>query len=342
MSNEYTEFEQRKRDHIALALMQCNQTSNLNKLDSIVLQHDALPDLDFNDIDISSMRLGKVVNKPFLVSSMTAGHKDSQSINKNLMHAASENSWAMGVGSQRRELTDKDACQEWYVLRKKYPNMCLFANLGIAQVITAKYDDIIRLTDSLAADGLIIHCNPLQECIQPEGTPNFKGAWKSLEKLSVNLSLPIIVKETGCGFSLATIKRLFDIGIPVVDVSGAGGTHWGRIESHRAADYSMQQRAGLTFCDWGIDTVTSLRAAKELSKKLEIWGSGGVRHGLDAAKIIALGASTVGFAKPLLKAALESPEKVIADMQTIEYELKVAMFCTGSKVLSDLKEKLCL
>lgn len=342
MANEYTEFEKRKRDHIALALMQNNQTTNLNRLDSIQLQHDALPDLDFTDIDITSNRFGNKVKNPFLVSSMTAGHKDSKNINQNLMHAASENSWAMGVGSQRRELTDKNACQEWHILRKKYPNLSLFANLGIAQVITTEHNDIMRLTDSLSANGLIVHCNPLQECIQPEGTPNFKGAWSALEALVHKIQLPIIVKETGCGFSKATIKRLFDIGVAVVDVSGVGGTHWGRIESHRAQTDSIQQRAGATFCDWGIDTVTSLCFANDLSGSFEIWGSGGVRHGLDAAKLIALGASTVGFAKPLLKSALESPEQVANEMRTIEYELKVAMFCTGSKTLLDLKEKLCL
>lgn len=342
MTDEYTEFEQRKRDHINLALMQNNQTSNLNKLDNINLQHDALPDLNFADINIQSSRFGKPVINPFLVSSMTAGHKDSKNINKNLMHAAAENSWAMGVGSQRRELTDKDACQEWHILRKKYPDICLFANLGIAQVITTNHTDIIRLIDALSANALIVHCNPLQECIQPEGTPNFKGAWQALEDLVIKIPLPIIVKETGCGFSASTVKRLFDIGIAVVDVSGVGGTHWGRIESHRAENDSVHQRAGITFRDWGIDTVSSLRFAKKLNKNFEIWGSGGVRHGLDAAKLIALGASTVGFAKPLLKSALESPEKVSADMQAIEYELKVAMFCTGSKFLPDLKEKLCL
>lgn len=342
MADEYTEFEQRKRDHIELALMSVNQTTNLNKLDNIILQHDAIPDINFDDVDISSTRFGKTIKSPFLVSSMTAGHKDAQNINKNLMHAASENSWAMGVGSQRRELTDKNACQEWYALRKKYPDMCLFANLGIAQVITVKHNDILRLTDSLLANGLIIHCNPLQECIQPEGTPNFKGSWQALENLVKNISLPIIVKETGCGFSKSTMQRLFDIGIAAVDVSGVGGTHWGRIETHRAENNSILQRAGITFKDWGIDTVTSLYGAKGLINRGEVWGSGGVRHGLDAAKLIALGASTVGFAKPLLKSALESPEKVIADMQAIEYELKVAMFCTGSKFLPDLREKLCL
>lgn len=342
MANEYSDFEQRKRDHIDLALMQSNQASNLSKLDAVKLQHDALPDFDFADIDISSQRLNKPVAKPFLVSSMTAGHKDSQQINHNFMQAAAENSWVMGVGSQRRELSDKNASIEWRNLRKKYPNLSLLGNLGIAQLITSSLDDILRLTDALQADGLIIHCNSLQECIQPEGTPHFRGAWQALENLVAKFPLPIIVKETGCGFANSTVKRLFDLGVCVVDISGVGGTHWGRIETHRASNDTFRSRAGETFRNWGIDTVTSLQAASSLANAQELWGSGGVRHGLDAARLIALGATTVGFAKPLLNAALQSVAQVSLEMQTIEYELKVAMFCTGSKVLADLKEKVCL
>lgn len=341
MSGDYSQFEQRKQDHIDLALMQVNQAEELNALDHIFLMHEALPDFNFDDIDISSCRFGQRILTPFIVSSMTAGHRDAININRHLMAAATNNGWAMGVGSQRRELTDKHATTEWHSLRAAYPDVSLFSNLGIAQVISASLDDIHRLTDVIQADGLIIHCNPLQECIQPEGTPLFKGCWFALETLANKLSLPIIVKETGCGFSPSTIKRLSDIGITAIDVSGLGGTHWGRIEGHRAQDQSIQQRASVTFRNWGINTVDSLLHAKTLNSAVEIWGSGGVRHGLDAAKLVALGASTVGFAKPLLQAALISTEAVMTAMASIEYELKVAMFCTGSRVLPDLKEMLC-
>jgi isopentenyl-diphosphate Delta-isomerase len=342
MSNEYSQFEKRKQDHIDLALMQSNQTHELSRLDNISLMHDALPDFDFNDIDISGTRLNKAVRTPFIVSSMTAGHRDALNINSNLMAAAAQSGWAMGVGSQRRELTDRHASMEWQPLRKNYPFVSLFGNLGISQLISTNLDDICRLVDAISAEGLIIHCNPLQECIQPEGTPFFKGSWQALEVLVKKLSLPIIVKETGCGFSKATIKRLSDIGVAAIDVSGLGGTHWGRIEGHRALDKSMHKRASATFSNWGVDTVTSVISAGSFSDKIDVWGSGGVRHGLDAAKLIALGASTVGFAKPLLQAALISADAVLDEMRAIEYELKVAMFCTGSSVLSDLKEKLCL
>lgn len=342
MQDNYSQFEKRKQDHITLALMETNQASELNAFDGLALIHEALPDLNFADITICSQRFGQIVDKPFIVSSMTAGHRDAININRNLIAACAESKWAMGVGSQRRELTDLDAGMEWKELRKHFPDVTLLSNLGIAQIIDTPIAKLQRLTEALRAQALIVHCNPLQEAIQPEGTPSFKGCWNALEHLVNKLSIPIIVKETGCGFSLPTLKRLNEIGVSAVDVSGLGGTHWGRIEGHRAAEGSLKQRAAITFRNWGVDTVQSVRNAVSFSPSFEVWGSGGVRHGLDAAKLFALGASTVGFAKPMLDVALQSVEHVYALMTAIEYELKVAMFCTGSQVLAELKEKACL
>ena len=339
MSDDYIQFEKRKQDHIELALMQANQAYELNGLDAVQLVHEALPDLDFDVLDISSTRLGAHVNKPFMVASMTAGHDKAEDVNRHLMAACAQTGWAMGVGSQRRELTDPKASLAWKPLRQDYANVELYGNLGIAQLITTPTDAILRLTEALDACALMIHCNPLQECIQPEGTPQFKGCWDALEALVKNLNLPVVVKETGCGFSKSTLTRLHNIGVAAVDVSGLGGTHWGRIEGHRAQHEPMRQQAAKAFCNWGIDTVQSVQYGREVSSDFEMWGSGGVRHGLDAAKLLALGASTVAFAKPMLEAAMHSAEDVIRVMQTIEYELHVALFCTGSRDLSELKEK---
>ncbi|MBI2785641.1 MAG: type 2 isopentenyl-diphosphate Delta-isomerase [Legionella longbeachae] len=340
MTNNYDQFEQRKQDHIKLALMSENQTAELSTLDNITLVHDALPDLDFDEINIEGYRFGKVVAKPFIISSMTAGHRRAKHINRNLVEACAQSGWAMGVGSQRRELTDPKAAFEWQHLRQDFPQVSLYSNLGIAQLITTPIADIQRLTDALQANALIIHCNPLQECMQPEGTTTYKGCWQALANLVQNLPLPIILKETGCGFSHTTMTRLNDIGIAALDIGGLGGTHWGRIEGHRATDDPIRQQAAITFRNWGIDTATSVKQAAELNPSYEIWGSGGVVNGLNAAKLFALGASTVGYAQPLLEAALESAKQVNLFMRTIEYELKVAMFCTGSRVLIDLRNKL--
>ncbi|MDP1603046.1 MAG: type 2 isopentenyl-diphosphate Delta-isomerase [Legionella sp.] len=341
MHNDYSQFEQRKQDHIELALLPANQASELNSFDAFTLQHEALPDLDLAEISLAGHRFGQPVDNPFLVSSMTAGHRDALAINRNLITACAKSGWAMGVGSQRRELSDAKAAFEWDALRRDFPDVNLLSNLGIAQLLEVSLSQIQRLTDALQAQALIIHCNPLQEAIQPEGTPQFKGCWKALEKLVAQLTLPVVIKETGCGFSVSTLKRLNEIGIAAVDVSGLGGTHWGRIEGGRAVDDIIRQKTAITFKNWGIDTLQSVLNAVSIKPEFEIWGSGGVRHGLDAAKLLALGATTVGFAKPMLEAALESAEHVYELMLSIEYELQVAMFCTGSRVIGELKEKTC-
>jgi isopentenyl-diphosphate delta-isomerase len=338
--DDYQQFEQRKQDHIALALQDENQTHEHSGFDSVSLIHDALPDLNFTDLDLTSIRLGRLVSKPFIVASMTAGHVDADSINQRLIAASAEMDWAMGVGSQRRELTDPTATYAWQHLRAAYPEVALYANLGIAQLIHTPLDALMSLTEGLRADALIIHCNALQECIQPEGTPYFKGCWDALEHLIPAFPLPIIIKETGCGFSQNTLARLNALGVAAVEVSGLGGTHWGRIEGQRALPDSPQRAASIAFRGWGHSTVDCVRTAAALEPNFEIWGSGGVRHGLDAAKLFALGANNVAFAQPLLKAAMDSTAAVVAVMQRIEYELKVALFCTGSVGLHELREKL--
>lgn len=342
MQNDYSQFEQRKRDHIELALMPANQSSELNPFDQFSLIHEALPDINFQDISIQSKRFNQFVETPFFISSMTAGHSNAIDINRRLIEACTESKWAMGVGSQRRELTDNQAAFEWKPLRRDFPKATLFSNLGIAQIINTPLSSIQRLIDSLQAEALIIHCNPLQESIQPEGTTEFKGCWKALTELVKSLEVPVIIKETGCGFSQNTLARLNETGVAAVDVSGVGGTHWGRIEGHRADKNSIRHHTANTFRNWGIDTLQSVKNAMQINPRFEVWGSGGVRHGLDAAKLIALGATSVGYAKPMLEAALSSTEHVLTKMATTEYELKTAMFCTGSQTLSDLKEKVCL
>lgn len=339
MITNYSEFEKRKQDHIDLALQSSNQASEMNALDTIQLRHDALPDLDFEHLSLATTRLGRAVKVPFLISSMTAGHQNAAKINQHLLQACSVMGWTMGVGSQRRELTDPQAAFEWAPLRKQFPQVPLLSNIGIAQLIQFSFSDIQKLIESLQAEALIVHCNPLQEVIQPEGTPAFKGCWKALENIILQLNLPVIIKETGCGFSQETLKRLNEIGVAAVDISGLGGTHWGRIEGHRSPADTLLSQTAHTYRNWGINTVQSIRYAKQINPQYEIWGSGGVRHGLDAARLLALGVTMVGWAKPMLEAALDSVEQVIQRMQLIEYELKVAMFCTGSESVTALRGK---
>lgn len=334
-------FEKRKREHIQLALRDENEAIGRSQLEQIELIHEALPELDFEEISLKSKVLGQEVEKPLLISSMTAGHVGSVDLNRRLAVAAELRGWLMGVGSQRRELGDTEALGEWKAVRQVAPRVKLFGNLGIAQLIQTPTDKVKALVDGLEAAGMIIHLNALQECFQPEGTPQFKGGLKALERLARELPVPVIVKETGCGFSESTLARLKETGVRAVDVSGLGGTHWGRIEGQRALEKApMLSDAAETFKNWGISTVESLQnAAKVAPAPYEIWASGGARSGLDAAKLFAMGAKCVGFAKPILQAALADEATLLQTLEVIEHELKIALFCTGSKNLDFLRAK---
>jgi isopentenyl-diphosphate delta-isomerase len=337
------EFEKRKQDHITLSLSTANQAVGMSGLRSVHLNHEAIPDLDFEEINLETSCLGKALPTPFYVASMTAGHKDAVNINSTLASACRERGWAMGVGSQRRELeaeTNAEAIDKWRSLRLEVPDLVLFANIGLSQLIKAKVSGVRRLAEALDAQALCVHLNPLQEAIQPEGTPQFKGAWQTLGNLCRDLQLPVIVKETGCGFHRSTLHRLAKIGPAAVDVSGLGGTHWGRIEGARAGRNSLQEAAAETFADWGEATVDGVLAAREvMAPQTEVWASGGVRSGLDAAKLIATGAHRVGYAKPALEAALAGPDELRRWMGLQEYELRIALFCTGSRTTEHLREK---
>lgn len=333
---ETLRFEQRKLEHIEQALHQSNQACH-NSLDDLSLIHEALPNLDFSEIELNGLRLNKIVDSPFMVSSMTAGHPDGKNINLILARACSQTGWAMGVGSQRRELFDEKAAKEWQAIAKESLKLDLFGNIGVSQLMSINVSEVQRLVDNLGACAMQVHLNPLQECIQVEGTPTFKGGLAAIERLVKGLNVAMVVKETGCGLSQKTCRQLLDIGVSAIDVSGLGGTHWGRIEGARAK-LTPNQLAAITFKNWGISTVEALKNAKNAKANAEVWGSGGVRNGLDAAKCFALGATTVGIARPMLEAALKGVDEVVTLMRQFELELKIALFCTGSKSIKQLQE----
>ncbi len=322
-------FEKRKQDHITQAMNPSHQALGLSGFSEIQLPHEALPELNWDEVSLSTEALGLQLKTPFLVSSMTAGHPNAQPINRVLAFCAAQRGWLMGVGSQRRELLDPEFGGEWDEIRREFPNLHLLGNIGVAQLIQSRTEQIEGLIRRLGAIGLIVHLNPLQECLQEEGTPQFRGGYEALCRLAVELSVPVIVKETGCGIGPSLMKKLNKSGVSAVDVSGLGGTHWGRIEGARAADDSWRRKAAHTFADWGWSTAESLRMARDLNPRFEVWASGGIRTGLDAAKALALGARIVGVAQPLLEAALVSSENLLDRMGLFEFELKTALFCTG-------------
>jgi isopentenyl-diphosphate delta-isomerase len=299
-------FENRKQDHIRISLREESQSYASTDWERVVLQPEALPDLDLSEVSIGVQSLGRSWCSPFFVSSMTAGHAGSLNINSILAEACALRGWMLGVGSQRRELEDLNAAQEWRHLRQRHPSVLLASNIGISQLIHTPTDMIQRLVENTGAIALFVHTNPLQECLQPEGTPQFRGGLRALEKIVKVLSVPVIVKEVGSGMSIKTVARLSDTGVAAVDVSGRGGTHWGRVEGMRAEAKSPQALAAEVFQDWGLSTPRVLKnlAEAEGSKNgIEIWASGGIRNGLQAAKCLAMGAKRVGLAKPFLEQA---------------------------------------
>ena len=341
---DVAQFEVRKREHIDQALDLKNQADGLSGLDEIKLLHEALPEMDLSEVRLHESCLGQTLATPFFIAGMTMGHPDSAQINQTLAKLCQERGWAMGVGSQRRELEGRSLPDESKELRRSAPQAVLVANLGLSQAIACRSDQVQQLVDSLEAQAIAIHLNALQEAIQAEGTPQFRGGISTLARLVRDLKVPVIVKETGCGLSAQTLERISSVGVSAVDVSGLGGTHWGRIEGARSPSASLQRLAAQTFSRWGESTVDSVLAARRVllkapNRPFSVWASGGVRSGLDSAKLIALGAQRVGYAQPALQAALAGEEALSAWMEQQEFELRVALFCTGSATPADLRKK---
>ena len=335
-------FEARKRDHLRLALESAHEASGGSGLDQIQIIHRALPEVNFSAIEIQARFWNYSASSPCFISSMTMGHGEGEGINQVLASAAAERGWPMGVGSQRRELADANALDEGRRLRKAAPKSFLFSNIGLSQAIQEPSARIQSLVDSLEAGALIVHLNALQEVLQPEGTPDFARGMDSIARLVSDLPVPVIVKETGCGISLADFELLAKTGVAAIDVSGFGGTHWGRIEGARANSSDPRAEAAKTFAFWGTPTVDSLlnglRAKSSSGLSAQIWASGGVRSGLDAAKCVALGADKVGFAKPALEQALKGKAALLAWMERVEFEFKTALFCSGSANAEELRK----
>ena len=321
----------RKAEHIRLALEERMQFA-AHAFGRYTFDHDALPDLDFDAIDVSVDFLGKRLSAPLLLSCMTGGTEIAARINRNLAEAAESRGVALGLGSQRKALEDPDKIASFQV-RDVAPTIPLLANLGAIQ-LNYGYDlaHCRRAVEMIGADALVLHLNPLQEAIQPEGQCRFAGLLPKMAEIVRQLEVPVIAKEVGSGISEATGRKLFDAGIRILDTAGVGGTSWARIEAQRAHDLAI----GELFAGWGIPTPDSIRQLRRIDG-VTIIGSGGVRSGVDVAKAIALGADLAGLAQPFLEAAMDSADRVGRCIDRIVHELKIAMFCLSSPTVSDLK-----
>lgn len=325
--------EDRKADHIRLALDERMQVRS-HFFDGYVFEHDALPDLDLAEIDISTTFLGKRLEAPLLISGMTGGTDEAGRINRNLAEAAERCRVAVGVGSQRKALEDPEQAATFQV-RGAAPTVPLLANLGAVQLNYGfGIEECRAAVEMIGADALVFHLNALQEAIQPEGQRNFAGLLPKMGQVARELEVPVIAKEIGCGISADVARRLRGAGITIVDTAGMGGTSWARIEARRSGELDL----GDMFGDWGIATPTAIREVAAIDG-LTVIGSGGVRNGIDVAKAIAMGADVVGMAYPFLGPATESVDRVVEKIERTVRELRIAMFCAGAGTLETLSHK---
>lgn len=332
-----TKTQQRKKEHLELCLDPTSVTGRFGTgLDRYRFVHNALPELDIDEIDVRANFLGKRLQAPILISSMTGGFELARQVNRNLAAAAQILGLAMGVGSQRVAIEEPSVADSFEV-RDVAPDILLLSNLGAVQLNYGyTVDHCRRAVEMIGADGLILHLNVLQEAAQPEGNRNFKGLGEKIAAVCRQLEVPVVAKEVGSGISADVALRLKQAGIKAIDVAGRGGTSWYAVEAQRAA--KQRKPAETTFADWGIPTEEALTAVRQAVPDLQIVASGGVRTGLDIAKCIALGADMTAFGQPLLAAALESPEKVVEFIAGIIHEIKVTMLCVGANNLDALKK----
>lgn len=334
---EVTPLGLRKSDHIRINLEEDVQSALTTGLEHYHFIHQALPEENFDDVDTGLTILGKHLNAPVLISSMTGGTAEATRINQNLANAAQAAQVAMGVGSQRIALENPQVASSFQV-RHLAPDILLFANLGAIQ-LNYGYGlvECQRAVDMIEADALILHLNSLQESIQKDGQTHFAGLLKKIETICHGLPVPVIAKEVGWGFSRQDVLKLTEAGISAIDVAGAGGTSWSQVEMYRSQD-DYQRRLAEAFIEWGNPTAEVIQTVRQVAPGLPLIASGGLRSGVDIAKCIALGASMGGMAGPFLKTAAQSVDETIKMIDLIRSEIKICMFATGSRLLDELRQ----
>ena len=320
-----TPIGSRKSDHIRINLEEDVRSGLSTGLERYRFIHQALPEIDLDDVDLNLQLFGRKLQAPLLISSMTGGTAEAAEINRTLAIAAQESGIAMGLGSQRAAVDHPELAPTFQV-RHQAPDILLFANLGAVQLNYGYgLKECQKAVDMIEADALILHLNALQEAVQPEGNTRFAGLLDKIEAVCKALSVPVIAKEVGWGFSEQTARQLADAGVAAIDVAGAGGTSWTQVEMHRAQN-ERQARLAAAFIDWGIPTAQSILNIRSTAPETTIFASGGLRNGTDIAKCIALGASLGGMAGPYLKAATQSVDETIATIHEVKREIQVCMF----------------
>ncbi|MEM3394829.1 MAG: type 2 isopentenyl-diphosphate Delta-isomerase [Nitrososphaerota archaeon] len=335
--NKKEAIEERKLDHLKIVFEEDVGFLKTNWLEYVEPVHSAIPEVDFISINTQAKFLKRVFSAPIVIESMTGGTKAAAEINARLAKVAEMENIPMGVGSQRIAIEKPELAYTFSITREVAPKAFLMANLGAAQVIKHGEEFAWKAIKMIEADALIIHSNPLQELIQPSGDTYFSGLLHSLKKISENIDVPLIVKEVGCGISLSDAIKLRDVGVAAIDTAGAGGTNWAKIEGIRARKEGdvLREKLAMLFQEWGIPTAASVAEISQLDG-IEVIGSGGIRNGLEIAKVIMLGAEMAGLANPFLKAAKKGEKSIKKLIEQLLIELKTTMFLVGAKDIASL------
>ena len=299
-------------------------------LEEVHFFHDALPELSTDDISLETKVLGTTLRAPILISGMTGGSERALPINKSLAKVAQDFGFAFGLGSQRAMLNDPDLAYT-YDIREVAPTVFLIGNIGAVQAAQSSTQDIEKMVGRIDANALCIHLNPAQELIQPKGDRDFRGCLDAIARLVDNLSIPVIVKETGCGFSPKTLDKIKSTNAKYIEISGAGGTTWVGVETKRSS--GLQQKIGELLWDWGVPTAPSIHYSSK--RGFGTLASGGIRNIKDIAAALSLGADLCGMARPWLVAQSEGRERALAE-ELIE-GLKMICCLTGCKSPHDLR-----
>ncbi len=329
-------IENRKLEHISLALNDYSQGPIDTWLNYVTLVHQAVADLSFDDIDTSVYFLGYRLRFPLIISGMTGGFSKAYELNKSLAEIAYRYGIGIGVGSQRAMLLNPNTIHTYRIVREIARDVPVIANIGIAQLIEFGPNIAEKVVEAIEADALAIHLNMLQELVQPEGNRTFKGYIDVIRNTVEKVRVPIIVKEVGHGISYELARKLAEIGIQIIDVAGMGGTNWVKIELARYKDAkNIVMEASKDFISWGIPTGISIVEVRSALRTGIVIASGGIRNGIDIAKSIALGADLCGIAQPFLKAIMNNTAE--AFIEKIIYQLKMVMMLTSSKDINALK-----
>ncbi len=336
--------ERRKTEHIVITVSEDVSSLTSPLFECVHLVHRALPEVNLEDVSLEVEFLGKPLSAPLIIAGMTGGSELGGRINRDIANAAEKLGLGLGVGSQRAALENPELKWTFRIVREVAPSIPVIANIGASQLVESSDHVTLaaELVEMVEADAVAVHLNPLQEAVQPEGEPRYAGVIDALKEFVKACKKPVIAKETGSGISREDAESLLKAGVQGIDVGGAGGTSFAAVEAVRArmnGDF-VSERVANTFRSWGIPTAISILEVRSVSRDVLLIATGGVHSGLDAAKALRLGADIVGVARPVIKAVLEGgSERVIKLLKSYMQELRVALFLTGSRSISELREK---